>query len=176
MLIVASEFADVARLLDCKTFAEAEGMKLRGGRAVCPFHAGADGYNLAFYQRDGRCHCHKCGKTADVVGLAAAVWNVDMVTAARDLNERFRLGLTETMPTAERKVLISAREQARQDARDILMDACAEIMDALDAVNKCPPDTPQWWEALRQAKAAGEWWRFKFFEYRDMNGVKNDVG
>lgn len=109
------EFADVARLLDCRTFAEAEGMKMRGGRAVCPFHAGADGYNMAF-KPSGRCYCYRCHKTADVVQLAAAVWSVPQIEAAAELNERFKLGLSaETMTPSER----DRREQARREAREL---------------------------------------------------------
>jgi len=110
------EFKDVARLVSCREFAEAEGMKIHNGRCVCPFHPGADGYNLAFFKSDGRAHCYKCNKTADVVQLAAAVWAIPQVEAAAELNERFKLGLSaETMTTAER----DRREQARRDAREL---------------------------------------------------------
>lgn len=109
------EFSAVARRLACKEFAEAEGLKMRGGRAVCPFHAGADGYNLAFYP-DGRAHCHRCGRTADVVQLASAVWGMNQRDTAVELNRRFKLGLTgETVTQAEQ----DRREQARQEARDL---------------------------------------------------------
>lgn len=107
------EFQVVARLLSCREFAEAEGLRMRGGRTVCPFHAGADGYNLAFYG-DGRCHCHRCGRTADVVQLAAATWHVGQREAAAELNARFKLGLAgETMTQAER----DRRDQARRDEK-----------------------------------------------------------
>lgn len=110
------EFRDVARLLTCKEFAEAEGMKLRGGRAVCPFHSGAHNYNLAFVNDGRRVYCHKCGRSGDVVTLAAAVWHCSQRDAAVELNTRFNLGLTgETLTPAERE----RREQARQEAREL---------------------------------------------------------
>ena len=108
------EFKDLARLLTCRELAETEGMKLRGGRAQCPFHGG-EHFNLAFL-RDGHCHCHVCGRTADVVQLASALWRMNQRDAAAELNARFKLGLTgETMTPAERE----RREQARREARDL---------------------------------------------------------
>lgn len=108
------EFKDVARLLTCREFAEAEGLEMRGGRARCPFHHG-EHFNLAFLV-DGHCHCHKCGRTADVVQFAAAVWHMSQRDTAVDLNKVFHLGLTgETVTPAERK----RREQARQEAREL---------------------------------------------------------
>lgn len=110
------EFSDVARLLTCREFAEAEGMKIRGGRCVCPFHAGAHNFNLAFVNDGRRVYCHKCGRSGDVVTLAAAVWRMTQRDAAAELNERFKLGLSgETLTQAER----DRREQARQRERDL---------------------------------------------------------
>ena len=111
---MAIEFKDVARALTCKEFAAAEMTVNRSGRAACPFHGGTHG-NLAFYD-DGRCHCFQCGRTADVVQLAASVWHMEQREAAEELNSRFHLGLSsETVTPAERE----RREQARQEAREL---------------------------------------------------------
>lgn len=111
---MAIEFKDVARALSCREFAEAEMEVNRAGRARCPFHGGTHG-NLAFYD-DGRCHCFKCGRTADVVQLAASVWHMEQREAAEELNSRFGLGLSsETVTPAER----ARRDQARQEAREL---------------------------------------------------------
>lgn len=158
------EFADVARLLDCKTFAEAEGLRMRGGRAVCPFHAGADGYNLAF-KPSGRCHCYRCHKTADVVQLASAVWHTNQRDAAQELNARFKLGLTgESMTPAER----DRREQARKEARDLQQrikqaeaqewsaacDAERAAQAAIERFTEADADTPAFDQALTRLCAA----------------------
>jgi len=109
---MAIEFKDVARALSCREFAEMEMEVNRAGRARCPFHGGHN-FNFAFYE-DGRGHCFKCGRTADVVQLASAVWHMEQREAAEELNSMFRLGLTsETVTPAERE----RREQARQEAR-----------------------------------------------------------
>lgn len=111
---MAIEFKDVARALSCREFAEMEMEVNRAGRARCPFHGGTHG-NLAFYD-DGRCHCFKCGRTADVVQLAASVWHMEQREAAEELNSRFHLGLSsETVSPSERK----RRDQARQEAREL---------------------------------------------------------
>lgn len=110
------EFSEVARLLTCREFAEAEGMKMRGGRAVCPFHAGAHNYNLGFLNDGRRVYCHKCGHSADVVGLAAAVWRMSQHDAAVELNERFNLGLTGERLTADE---VARRDAERRRVRDL---------------------------------------------------------
>lgn len=119
------EFRDLARLLSCREFAEAEGMRMRGGRTVCPFHAGATGFNLAFYG-DGRAHCHKCGRTADVVQLAAAVWNTDQRSAAAELNQRFKLGLAGERLTAADVTRRAADRQRERDLQQAEREADAQ--------------------------------------------------
>ena len=108
------EFRDGARLVSCRDFAEAEGLTIRNNRIACPFHGGKN-YNFALFD-DGRGHCFVCGRDADSVRLAAAVWRTNQRDAAVELNERFRLGLqAETMTQAER----DRREQARNEAREL---------------------------------------------------------
>lgn len=108
------EFKDVARLLTCREFAEAEGMRIQGGRLQCPFHGGHN-FNCAFVNDGRRVYCHKCGRSGDVVTLAAAVWHTDQRSAAEELNERFKLGLSgQTVTPAERE----RREQERREARE----------------------------------------------------------
>ena len=110
---MAIEFKDVARLLTCRQFAEAEGMRIQGGRAVCPFHGGKH-YNLKFLP-DGHVYCHVCHKAGDVVALAAATWHTSQRDAAEELNQRFKLGLEgERLTKAE----CDKRELERQRERD----------------------------------------------------------
>lgn len=167
------EFRDVARLLGCKEFAEAEGLKLRGGRAVCVFHAGADGYNLAFYP-DGKCHCHKCGRTADVVQLAAAVWSCNQREAASELNRRYRLGLDGKRLTAAEVDKLHHRQRQRDvrqaEAEAALHEAQAEARAAWAAVNACNPEAEGYDELLRQAKNADTWLHFKTVELSLIGG------
>jgi hypothetical protein len=107
------EFAEVARLVSCKDVANIAGLVIRHNRIQCPFHGGKD-FNFALYP-DGRGFCFVCGKNADSVSMAAAVWHIPQTQAADELNQRFRLGLTgETMTQDE----LERRERARQAARD----------------------------------------------------------
>lgn len=108
------DFKSVARLVSCRDVCEFEGLAIRHNRIACPFHGGK-GYNFALYD-DGRGHCFVCGRDADSVGLAAAVWRMNQRDAAVELNARFNLGLTgETLTPTERE----RREQARREARDL---------------------------------------------------------
>lgn len=169
---MAIEFADVARLLSCREFAEGEGMKMRGGRAVCPFHAGADGYNLAFYERDGRCHCFKCGTTADVVKLASSVWSCSQVEAADELNRRYDLRLDKAPTAAEADAWQRKRRQRddKQQAAEAAVEAAeAEARAAWAAVNTST-STADRDELQRRAKNAADWLAFKRMELRLANG------
>lgn len=108
------EFKDVARLLSCREFAEAEGLLMSGNRAKCPFNGAETRFNLAFLP-DGKCRCWACGRVVDVVGLAAAVWRLNQRDAAVALNQRFRLGLAaDEVDGAELERRRAAREAARQ--------------------------------------------------------------
>lgn len=108
------EFRDVAALLTCREFAIASGMRIQGGRLQCPFHGGHN-FNCALVNDGRRVYCHKCGRSGDVVTLAAAVWHTDQRSAAEELNERFKLGLSgQTVTPAERE----RREQERREARE----------------------------------------------------------
>lgn len=100
------DFDAVARAITCQTFAKSEMVLNRAGRAQCPFHGGRD-HNLAFYN-NGKCHCFVCGRTANSVQLAGAVWRLSELDAARELSEQFNLGISTERMTAE--------ERARRDA------------------------------------------------------------
>lgn len=109
------EFRDVATALSCREFAEAEGLRICGGRLQCPFHGGHN-FNLALVNGGQRVYCHKCGRSGDVVTLAAAVWRTSQRDAAVELNTRFNLGLTGETLTAEER---NRREAERQHERDL---------------------------------------------------------
>lgn len=172
---MAIEFADVARLLSCREFAAAEGMKMRGGRAVCPFHAGADGYNLAFYERDGRCHCFKCGATADVVQLAAAVWSCSQVEAAGELNRRYNLRLDGRTPTAA-EVEAWQRKRRQHDDKQQAAEAAVEAAEAearaARAAVTMATSTADRDELQRRARNADTWLNFKRVELSIARGER----
>lgn len=156
--MAAIDFRELAARLSCREFAEAE-MKLRRGRAQCPFHGG-EHFNLAF-QRDGHCHCFVCGRTADVVQLASAWWRMNQRDAAVELNERFRLGLqAERVDGAE----LDRRRRERQGAQELLRaakraddkawgkacDAERAARAAIEGFTEADADTPAFDLALRR--------------------------
>lgn len=111
----AIEFKDVARAVTCEDLARAEGLAVRNGRIACPLHGG-NNYNFKLGGTSGRGYCFKCGRYADSVSLAAALWHVSQREAAEELNVRFNLGLAPaTVTAAERE----RREAARQRERDL---------------------------------------------------------
>ena len=164
---MAIEFKKLARVLSCREFAEAEMELGKNGRARCPFHGGHN-YNLAFYDRDGKCHCHKCGRTADVVQLASAVWAIPQIEAADELNRMFSLGLDHQTATPEDRQRwqrrVDQRDAQRQAAEDAVTEAEAEAERARAAAEAAGPDSPEHDELHRQAKNAADWLAFKKLE------------
>ena len=160
------EFSEIARLLSCEEFARHE-MQLRGKRAQCPFHGGKN-FNLAFYPKgtkDGKCFCFKCGRAADVVQLAAAVWHTDLVTAANMLNDEYHLGLTSSTPTDEqRQCRQREREQRESDAqrqREQWARAADDLREAEQAAGQftiADADNPSTWAAIARLSAAQDKW------------------
>lgn len=157
------EFAEIAARLDCATFAARE-MRVVRGRAQCPFHGG-EHFNLQFFKRDGRCHCHVCHRTADVVQLAAAVWHVSQLDAARMLDDDFNLGVGAGMPTDEqrqrRQREREQREAAEQAARAEWGAAADELREAEQAAagfTLADADNPATWAAVARMGAALDKW------------------
>lgn len=156
------EFSEIARLLSCEEFARHE-MQLRGKRAQCPFHGGKN-FNLAFYP-DGRCHCFSCGRTADVVQLAAAVWHTNQLDAARLLNDDYNLGLTGSVPTDEqrrqRQRERDRREADEQRQREQWARAADDLREAEQAAGQftiADADNPSTWAAIARLSAAQDKW------------------
>ena len=172
------EFRDVARLLSCREFAEAE-MTLRRGRAACPFHGG-EHFNLQFFD-DGRCYCHVCHQAADVVQLAAAVWHCTQMEAADALNKRFNLHLDGKTPTAAEADVWRhkrlTREDKQQAAEAAVEAAEAEARAAWAAVEKSTSTSGTDYDELqRQARNADAWLSFKRMELRILNGEAVGAG
>lgn len=147
------EFAEIAARLDCATFAARE-MNVVRGRAQCPFHGG-EHFNLQFFKRDGRCHCHVCHRTADVVQLAAAVWHVSQLDAARMLDDEFNLCVGAGVSTDEQRQRRQREREQREAkqlaAREAWARACEEEQAAQNAIERFTvndADKPEFEQAL----------------------------
>ena len=176
---MAIEFKDVARLLSCKEFAEAEGLRIQHKRAQCPFHSGVH-FNLQFFD-DGRCYCHVCHQTADVVQLAAAVWHCSQMEAADALNKRFNLHLDGKAPTAAETDAWRRKRHTREDkhqAAEAAVEAAeAEARAAWAAVEMGTSTSGTDYDELqRQARNADAWLSFKRMELRILNGEAVETG
>ena len=161
--MAAIEFSDVAAALSCEQFARRE-LEMRGRRAKCPWCANPEHYNLAFLP-DGRAYCHKCHKSGDVVTLAAQVWKVDQLTAARGLNDDFKLGLTASRPTDEqrrqRQRERDQREAEQQRQREEWARAADDLREAeqaADGLTLADADNPLTWaKVARLGRALDKW-------------------
>lgn len=89
-------FERVREGVSARTAAEFYGVEIaRNGRALCPWH---DDQNpdLAFYDDGARCYCHACHNGGDSIALAAQLFGLSMLEAAKKLNADLRLGADET--------------------------------------------------------------------------------
>lgn len=157
------EFAKVVKLLTAEQFARRE-LKMRGNRAQCPFHGG-EHYNLQFFS-DGKCYCHVCHAGGDVVQLAAATWHTDRLTAAKQLNSEWRLGVCDTYVTtaeqaAQRRVTREAeraqREHEAAEQRQRWATSCEAEREAqakLERFTAADADKPEFDQALHQLATA----------------------
>lgn len=115
--VPAIEFRDVARAVTCEDLARAEGLEIRHGRIQCPLHGGHN-FNFKLGGTTGRGYCFKCGRYADSVSLAAALWHVSQREAAEELNMRFNLGLAPATVTAAERERRDATRQRERDLRE----------------------------------------------------------
>lgn len=162
------DFKLISSALSCRDFAAAGELPiLRNGRSPCPFHNGKDG-NLS-YLPDGHCHCFVCGRSGDVVTLAAAVWRVSQLDAARELNVRFHLGIADKPMTATELAAHEAarareREQSEAQAeaeRAEWSAAADELREAEDAAGRLTLDdaeTDRAWEIIARLGRAQDAW------------------
>lgn len=157
------EFADVRRMLTCENFARQE-LEMRGRRGKCPWCENTSHYNLVFLP-DGNVYCHKCHNAGDVVTLAAQVWNVDQPTAARMLNDDFKLGLTASRPNPDqikrRQAERDQREADRQRERAAWSQAANDLREAEQAASDLTiedANSPVTWAKVARLGAAQDKW------------------
>ena len=168
MIVAGIDFTAIRDAVSVETLMLSEGQKIRGGRCLCPFCDHPTRFNFKVNNSDGTAFCFSCHRHADVVDVAAQMWRMGKLDAARELNDRFRLKLSDTLPTAERRKQLSEREQKRQAARDAVTAAEAEARSAWAEVERIPEGMPGHAEAIHRARNADIWLRFKQFECKDI--------
>ena len=88
---MSSIFEAIREQVTARQAAEVYGLRIgRSGRGVCPWHSDRHP-DLAFY--GDHCYCHACHNGGDSVALAAQLFNLSMIDAARKINADFCLKL-----------------------------------------------------------------------------------
>lgn len=84
---------EIRRRISCLDIAPGYGYHPNsGGFIPCPFHRETEG-SCKLYPGDGGYHCFGCGAHGDVIDFAAKATGLSRIDAARDLNQRYSLGL-----------------------------------------------------------------------------------
>lgn len=152
------DFKAVRDAVSVRQLVEREGLKIdRGGRTRCPWCTSPTRANFKLND-DGSGYCFSCHKAADSLEMAAQLWHVDRLEAARQLNSIFRLGLeAEAVNAAELERRRRDREAARQaeaEARaaegKLFSDAADELREAEAALERFTAMT-DWTPALTAA-------------------------
>ena len=133
-------FESVKERVTAREAAEMYGMRFRGKRARCPWHA--DNHpDLAFYD-NGTCYCHACHAGGDAVSLTAQIFGLSMTDAARKLNDDFHLGIEADKPVSVivRNQIEQRRQERKKAAEEkrrewaLLCDVKHEAQRQIDAV------------------------------------------
>jgi DNA primase len=82
------DFEAIARSIDLPKLIEKEGIEIRRGKALCPFHDNTSTPALSVYQSNGRWRykCHGCESSGDAIGWVSAREGITATQAARKLS------------------------------------------------------------------------------------------
>jgi DNA primase len=102
------DFGAIAESIDLPRLIEGEGIEIRNGKALCPFHDNTATPALSVYRSKGRWKykCHGCQASGDAIGWVSARENITAVQAARRLggDPDNQVGASTSAPVARPKV------------------------------------------------------------------------
>lgn len=85
-------FELVRQNVTARQAAELYGLRFdRNGRGWCPWHPDGRHAALAFYDRDGGCHCHACHHGGDAIDITGQLLGMTPKEAAEQLRKDFHL-------------------------------------------------------------------------------------
>ena len=109
-----TKFETIKELVTVPQAAERYGLNVtHGNMCLCPFH-GEKTPSMKLYEKNY--HCFGCGAHGDVIALAANLFNIPMLEAAKRINADFSLGLDMEKPISSREItLIQHKKQEAED-------------------------------------------------------------
>ena len=161
------DFKELNRLLDIRKVAADYGLHVnRSGYARCPFHhektASLKLYGDSFY-------CFGCNTGGDAIALVAGIKGISQSEAYAELNERYRLGLSDTK-TVRREKVIPQFEKWKSDALDVVAWYCRLCWQILYRADGVPQDVRSFFQ--EQSKIAEELHQ-TLLESRAIDAYKN---
>ena len=109
-----TKFETIKELVNVPQAAERYGLNVtHGNMCLCPFHDEKTP-SLKLYEKNY--HCFGCGAHGDVIALAANLFDIPMLEAAKRINADFSLGLDMEKPISSREITLIQRK--RQEAED----------------------------------------------------------
>lgn len=113
------DFARLAEGADLPAMLAAEGIDVRRGMALCPFHDNTRTPALSIYRHEGRWRfkCHGCDAKGDALDWVRLRDNVDAITAARSLDPLAEAGVKK-MARPEPRPAPAPRPPARWQSLD----------------------------------------------------------
>lgn len=109
-----TKFETIKELVNVPQAAERYGLNVtHGNMCLCPFH-GEKTSSMKLYEKNY--HCFGCGAHGDVIALAANLFDIPMLEAAKRINADFSLGLDMEKPISSREIaLIQCKKQEAED-------------------------------------------------------------
>lgn len=99
-----TKFETIKELVNVPQAAERYGLNVtHGNMCLCPFH-GEKTPSMKLYEKNY--HCFGCGAHGDVIALAANLFNIPMLEAAKRINADFSLGLDMEKPISSREIAL----------------------------------------------------------------------
>ncbi len=115
-MIVMIKITDVKSKVNIVDVIESYGIKLHGNKARCPFHNDKTP-SFSVNVKKQYYKCFGCGESGDAVTFVQKFTGMDLQGALRELNTRFNLGLSDTVPTVSDRILKLKYEEEQAKRR-----------------------------------------------------------
>lgn len=111
-------FEEIKSRLSMFEIAEKYGIKvLKGNKVVCPFH---DDNHPSMSFKNNRFKCFACGIGGSVIDLVMNYFNLNIIQAAKKLNNDFNMGLMTTDLSPKEKHKIYKAYEKRQKVKTLI--------------------------------------------------------
>lgn len=89
----------------------------RNNKCLCCFHK-EDTPSMSFSEEKQIFKCFGCGEGGDVINLVSKILNISPLDAAKEINNKFNLGLSSEIPSKENKEKLEAFKKMQEERKE----------------------------------------------------------